>query len=419
MEAAAADRDGWRKLEYLCDRIGARLAGSASLTRAFEWAAGEMRREGFARVETPLVKVPRWVRGRESAAIVEPLASPLVMLGLGNSIGTPTEGITAEAVVAESFDHLEKLGAERVRGKIVVYNVPWEGYGKTVAYRSAGASRAARLGAVAALMRPAGIAVSRTPHTGMLSYAADAPRIPAACISLEDALRIARLTAAGNRVRVQLKMEAQMLPDADSANLIADLPGSEKPGEIVLLGGHLDSWDVGQGAHDDGGGCVACWQAVTLIRRLGLRPRRTIRLVLFTNEENGLRGGRAYAEWAGETVKNHVAAIENDGGIERLAGFGVSGNDAALERVRAITAPLAAIGAAEVTAGGGGSDIGPITRLGVPGISPRTAGGRYFEWHHTDADTLDKIAPEDFRKHVAGLAVLVYGLANMPGRLAE
>ena len=230
--------------------------------------------------------------------------------------------------------------------------------------------------------------------------------------------------AAGVRVVARLKMEARTLPDAASANVIAELPGREKPEEIVVLGGHLDSWDVGTGAHDDGAGCIACWQAVTLMKRLGMAARRTVRVVLWTNEENGLRGAQAYREWAGPAVANHVAALEMDGGAERPTGFGVSalaaGQDVqnrSVAQAQEIGALLAGIGAGAVSAGGGGADISPLMREGVPGLGLRTAGEKYFHWHHTHADTLDKVDPEHFRLCMAAMAVMAWGLAEMEPRL--
>jgi carboxypeptidase Q len=422
--AALTDQQGWARLEYLCDRIGARLAGSKALEQAIDWSAAEMRRDGFPRVETPQVMVPHWVRGEESAELLAPVATSLRMLGLGGSIATPPEGITADVVAVESFDELDALPEARIRGRIVLFNAPWRGYGPSVAYRSNGASRAARLGAVAALVRSVTPHSLATPHTGAMRYAADQPKIPAAALAVEDAGRIARLCKAGVPVRVRLKMQAQTLPDAPSANVIADLPGREKPEEIVVLGGHIDSWDVGTGAHDDGAGCIACWQAVVLMKKLNLIPRRTVRVVLWTNEENGLRGAEAYRQWAGDTVKQHVAAIEMDGGAERPLGFGLSAltagqpvQERAVAQAQQIGALLAGIGAHQVTSGGGGADIGPLMREGVPGLGLRTTGEKYFHWHHTHADTLDQVDPEHFRLCMATAAVMAWGLAEMEPRL--
>ena len=424
--AALTDEGGWTKMQYLCDRIGHRLAGSKGLERAVEWSAAEMKREGLSNVVTPLVKVPHWVRGQESLTMLVPLESAVAMLGLGGSVATPVEGITAEVICVTSYEELEAAGAEKVRGRIVLYDVPWQGYGRTVAYRSQGAVRAAKLGAVAALVRSVTPVSLRSPHTGMMSYAEGTAQIPAAAVSVEDAQRIHRLTESGVVVTLRLRMEAKTLPDADSANVIGEIAGREKPEEIVVMGGHSDSWDVGQGAQDDACGCVAAWQGILLAKQLGLRPRRTLRVCLWVNEENGLRGGAAYREWAGATVKNHVAAVEMDGGAEKPAGFGLSIQGAspevmarAMTRMREIGVLLKGIGAGEMTAGGGGADIGPIMRDGVPGIGHRTVGQRYFEWHHTDADTLDKIDKQDFRLNTAAMAVLGFVLADMPERLAE
>jgi carboxypeptidase Q len=422
--AALTDQQAWTRLEYVCDRIGARLSGSRALEQAIEWAAAEMRRDGLSRVETPRVMVPHWERGAESAELLEPVAAPLRMLGLGGSVATPREGITAEVVAVDSFDELEALPADRVRGRIVLFNAPWRGYGPTVIYRSNGATRAARRGAVAALVRSVTPASLATPHTGAMRYGDDVVKIPAAALAVEDAGRIARLVKAGVPVKVRLRMEARTLPDAASANVIAELPGREKPEEIVVLGGHLDSWDVGTGAHDDATGCLACWQAVVLMKKLNLTPRRTVRVVLWTNEENGLRGAEAYREWAGATVRNHVAAIEMDGGAERPLGFGLSalaaGQDVqerAVAQAQQVGALLAGIGADMVASGGGGADISPLMREGVPGLGLRTTGEKYFHWHHTHADTVDQVDPEHFRMCMATAAVMAWGLAEIPVRL--
>lgn len=434
--AALADREGWEKFEHLTLRIGPRLSGSPALEQAIRWAAEGMRAEGLENVRLQPVTVPHWVRGRESARLVAPVEREIAILGLGNSVGTPPEGIEADVAVVRSFEELRSLGREGVEGRIVLYAVEWEGYGRTVRYRVDGPSEAARLGAVAALVRSATGRSLYTPHTGTLAYDEAAPRIPAAAVTVEDALWIRWLAEAGETVRVRLAMEARMLPDARSHNLIAEIEGSERPEEVVVMGGHYDSWDVGHGAHDDGAACMAAWQALTLIKRLGLRPRRTLRVVLWTNEENGGRGATAYRDSLGDAVRNHVAAIEMDGGAERPVGFGVSlgsregaeaesteGPDPALERalatLRQIGRLLDGIEAGGITPGGGGADIAPLMREGVPGLALRTVGERYFDWHHTHADTFDKVDPVDFRRAVAMLAVMGYALADMPGRLGD
>ncbi len=416
---ALADQDGYAKLSYLCDRIGNRLSGSDSLNTAIEWAAAQMKRDGLENVTTSPVKVPHWVRGREDAEILKPVRHTLTMLGLGGSVATPPDGITAEVVPVSSFDALEALGRDKVAGKIVLFNVPYEGYGKTVAYRGAGASRASRLGAAAMLIRSVGSLAMQTPHTGALNYTATDPKIPAAAITFEDATMIQRLTDAGSPVTVHLYMEAHMLPDADSANVMGEIPGREKPEEIVVMGGHIDSWDVGAGAQDDGSGIMAALEAATIIKKLGLHPRRTLRVVFWTNEENGSAGGAAYRAMVGDKIHNYVASIEMDGGAEKPVGFGVSPGGTALAQVKEIGRLLAPIGADTISEGGGGADIGPLMRDGVPGLGLFTVGTHYFDWHHTRTDTVDKINPRDFQQCIAAMAVMSYVLADMPERLGQ
>ena len=417
IDAALADTEGYNRLAYLCYRIGNRLSGSAGLEKAVAWSAEQMKAAGLSIVRTIPTKVPQWVRGVESASLVAPYDKPLHMLGLGMSIGTPPGGITADVVAVSSFDELAKLGKEKIQGKIVVYNEPYTGYGPTRMYRSTGASRASEFGAVAVLVRSATGLAMQIPHTGEMSYDARWPKIPAAAISPEDAMMIARLVADGVPVKVRLQMGAQQLPDADSADVIGEIRGHEHPEQVVVMGGHLDSWDVGQGAQDDGASIMACLQALALMQKLGLQPRRTIRVAFWVNEENGGRGGAAYREFVGADIRNHVAAIEMDGGAEAPVGFGAGVDANSIEMLKQIGKLLERVGAAEITGGGGGSDIQPLIRDGVPGFSERTVGTHYFDWHHTEADTLDKVNPEDFRKNLAALAVMGYALADMPDRV--
>lgn len=419
INAALADRAGYAQLSYLCDRIGNRLSGSESLNQAIQWAVAQMKRDGLENVTTEPVKVPYWVRGREDAEIVAPVRHQLSMLGLGGSVATPKRGITAEVVPVSTFDGLEALGRAKIAGKIVLFNVPYEGYGKTVVYRSIGASRAARLGAVAMLLRSVGSLAMQTPHTGALAYSEHDPKIPAAAITLEDATLIQRLTDAGSPVTVNLYMEAHTLRDADSANVMGEIRGREKPEEIVVMGGHIDSWDVGAGAEDDGVGIMASLEAAAIIHSLGLHPRRTLRVVFWTNEENGGAGGRAYRAAVDAQIHNYVAAIEMDEGAEKPLGFGVSPGGAVLDRIREIARLLAPIGADTIRGGGGGADIDPLMQAGVPGLGLYTVGQHYFDWHHTRTDTVDKINPQNFRQCIAAMAVMGYVLADMPERLAR
>ncbi len=414
--AATADSAAWHRLARLTDTFGPRLSGSDGLERALDWILAEMRRDGLERVHSDTVRVPVWERGEESAAITAPFADRLPMLGLGGSIATPVAGIEAPVFVATSEEDLAARCAA-ARGTIVLWNVPFTNYGQTVKYRSQGAILAARCGAVASLVRSVASGTMATPHTGGMAYADGVPRIPAAAITVEDAMRIGRMVDRGQTVRVQLRMQARTRPDRVSRNVMAEIRGWERPEEVVVMGGHTDSWDVGQGAMDDGGGVVAAWEAVRLLKELGLRPRRTIRVVGWTNEENGLRGGNAYARDYRAQMERHVLAIESDGGTFQPTGFGFTGPHGAYAVVRQVGPLLASIGATEIVRGGGGADIAPMRPYGVPLMSLNVDGTRYFHYHHTEADTMDKIDPTELARCVAAMAVMAYVVADLPETL--
>jgi len=418
VEAALNQSRAYEKLEYLTDRIGPRLAGSAGLDNAVLWTVEEFRRDGLEKVRTEPVMVPHWIRGVETSRIVVPIEHTMATTALGMSVATPEGGIEGEVVEVASFEELKVLG-ERVAGKIVLYNKPMvrnggerDGYGAAVGMRGSGAVEAAKLGAVATLIRSLGTASYRLPHTGAMGYEDSVPRIPSAAIAAEDAELIHRLLAKGDTVRVQLVLGCRTVPDAPSANVIAEITGRERPEEIVLIGAHLDSWDLGAGAIDDGAGVAVVMETMRLLKSLGMTPRRTIRAVLFTNEENGLRGGRGYAEAHAGELARHVAAIESDSGGGTPLGFGVSAGPGGVEVVRSIAAALKPIGAREVTPQGGGADIGPTRAAGVPQLGLRQDTTYYFDFHHTAADTLDKVKPEDLARNVAALGVMAYGLAE-------
>jgi carboxypeptidase Q len=408
----------WDRLAELGDTFGHRLSGSQSLEDAIQWAVQQMKMDGLENVHTEPVKVPHWVRGQESAEIVAPRRHAMAMLGLGNSVGTPAEGLEAEILVVRSFEQLDAASDRgQVKGRIVLYNVPFTSYSETVQFRGSGPSRAAARGAIAALVRSVGPPGLRLPHTGALSYAEGVPRIPAAAITTEDADRLQRMQDRGTRVRVRLKMEARFLPDADSFNVVAELRGRERPDEVVVVGGHFDSWDVGMGATDDGGGCVATWEALRLMKKLNLRPRRTVRVVLWTNEENGGRGGLAYRDRYRDQLAGHVLMLESDSGVFRPTGFGFTGSDAARARVKEIAALLRGIQADRIGPAGDGADIGPsVQAAGIPAMSLEVD-GNYFLIHHTPADTVDKIDPMDLARASAAIAVMTYVIAEMPERL--
>jgi carboxypeptidase Q len=415
---ATSDGFAWRRLAELTDRFGHRLSGSPELNRAIKWAAEEMKRDGLENVHTERVMVPRWVRGRESAQILEPARHAIAMLGLGDSVGTPAGGIQAEVLVVSNFTDLDAKAAQ-AKGRIVFFNAPFTTYDDSRPFRANGPSRAARHGAVAVLVRSIGPPGLRLPHTGALQYANDVPKIPAAAIATEDADLLQRMTDRGSRIVVRLQMDARFEADVESANLVGELRGRERPDELVVIGGHIDSWDVGAGASDDGSGCVVTWEALRLMKKLGLRPRRSVRVVLWTNEENGGRGGVAYRDAHRAELKQHVMMLESDTGVFKPTGFGFTGNDRARAAVRAIATLLTGIGVGEIGPSGGGSDIDPSVReVGIPALSTEAAGD-YFLVHHTAADTVDKIDPADMAKAAAAVAVMTYVIADLPQRLGE
>jgi carboxypeptidase Q len=412
--AAMADHHAYDRLGYLVDTFGPRLAGSVALERSIDWILEEMKADGLDKVQVDSTMVPHWVRGSESLEMLEPRQRKLPMLGLGGSIGTPPGGIRGEVLVVSSFDDLTAHAAQ-AKGRIVLFDVPFTSYGETVRYRTEGASAAAKAGAVASLIRSVGPESMQSPHTGVMYYEDGVPKIPHAAITLEDAEMIHRMQNRGQRVELLLDMEAQTLPDTPSRNAMAEVTGSEHPEEVVVLGGHSDSWDVGQGAMDDGGGVVAAWEAVRLMKKLGLHPRRTVRVVAWVNEENGGAGGRQYAE--DHADEHHILAIESDGGTFRPTGFGFTGSDQAMAVVRQVAELLQDVGSGTITRGGGGSDIGPLMQSGVPGMGLNVEDARYFWYHHSDADTMDKLDPDDVARCVATMAVMAYVIADLPDPL--
>ena len=408
-EAASSDPRAYDRLEFLCDRIGPRIAGSAPFQQAVRWAEATFREDNHEAVRSEPVKVHLWIRGRERAVMTAPVEHELPMLGLGESVGTP--GIEAPVAVVRT---LEELGPQ-VKGKIVLFDpdLPTGAsagalYGIFSNLRTHGPSRAAAAGAVAALVRSVPPVSLATPHTGTLEYDADKPRIPAAALDAEHADWIARLARKGVEVRVRLEMEAHDGGFADTANVVVEIRGASKPEEIVLIGAHLDSWDVGQGAQDDGVGVIHVIEAMRLIRDLGVRPARTIRAVLFANEEHGLEGGKAYAQ--AHKGERHVAAVETDLGAGKPERWNVSGTPQQLGWLLTTAKPVGL----PLEVGWSGADISPLKDQGVPSMTLVGDVERYFEIHHTEADTLDKVNPQALREGVAVVAGIAWQLANEP-----
>lgn len=416
IQTSLADSSVYDKLTYLTDTFGPRFSGTESLEKAIDWVLGELNKEDFDSVYTQPVRVPRWVRGKESVTMLEPRVDQFNMLGLGGSVGTEKDGITAEVLVVRSIEELNKRKQE-AQGKIIVFNVPFVAYGKTVAIRYRGAIEAAKVGGVVSLIRSISPYSMNTPHTGTMSYDPEVKKIPHAALTIEDVMMLQRFQDRGQKVVLNVKMEAKFTDSTLSRNVIAEIEGSETPEEVVVLGGHIDSWDVGTGAMDDAGGCLVSWQALSMIKRLGLKPKRTIRLVMWTNEENGLRGGHVYRDSVRTEMENHVLAIESDSGVFEPQGFGFSGSEEAYEMINAIGKLLEPIGAQNVFKGGGGADIGPLMREGVPGMGLLVDGSRYFWYHHTQADTADKLDVTEMQKSAAAMAVMAYIVADMEERL--
>ena len=426
IDAATRDSAAHRRLATLSDKFGHRFSGAASLEQAIDWIMAEMKKDGLENVRGEPVMVTRWVRGAESAEVISPRPIRLNMLGLGRSVGTPAAGITAPILVVRDFAELRRRAAE-AKGKIVVFNYPFDttlvpgtAYGQAVRYRGAGADSAKAVGAVAVLVRSVTPRSLDTPHTGGMSYgdtSRAARNIPAAAITVENAEMLQRMQDRGERVVVRLKMGARTLPPSRSRNVVAEIRGSERPNEVIVMGGHIDSWDVGQGAMDDGAGCVAAWEALRLIKQSGIRPKRTLRVVLWTNEEIGLAGANAYRDAHRAELADHVYALESDNGVFTPRGVTWSGSAAGLAAMKSIVPLLRRVGADSVAPGGGQADIGPIMALGVPAITIDVDPSRYFWYHHTEADTPDKIDPVDMQKVVAIMAVLANTIGNLEERL--
>jgi hypothetical protein len=419
MQAANRNSRVMDILRHLTDRIGPRLSGSPGAEAAVQWTAARMRADGLENVSLQPVKVPHWIRGEESGELLTPVRQELSLTALGGSVATPRKGLTAEVIEVGSFQELAERSNE-VKGKIVYFHStmdpslsPFEAYGRAVVFRARGAIEAARHGAVGSLIRSLATVSLRTPHTGAMRYDSSVPRIPHAALSTEDGDLIHRLISEGVKPTLRFTLTPRQVADVESANVIGELPGRERPDEIVLLGAHLDSWDLGTGAFDDGAGCALVMEAPRLLKELGLVPRRTIRVVLFMDEETGLRGARRYAELSEDELRSHVAAIEADAGADRPLGFSVSQGGKPLELIRKWVKMLEPIGATNAIEGGfGGADIGLLGRRGVLALGLLQDPTRYFFYHHSAADTYDKVSAEAMQGNLAAMAFMAYALAE-------
>src|SRR6266480_1111828 len=428
-QATLSSDYAYKQVAHLANNIGPRLSGSAQAAKSVQYVASELKALG-CEVQLERVMVPHWVRGEETATIVqfsgqaENTTQKIVLCALGPSVATPADGITAEVLVAKNFGELKALPRDKVAGRIVLFYYPFdkqmaaegrggEAYGEAVVYRSDGPSAAARQGAVACLIRSVGGADYRLPHTGQTDYANNAPKIPAGAVTAEDADLIVDLVRQG-AVKMKLILTPQQLPDVESYNVIGDIKGIEHPEQVIIVSGHLDSWDLGTGAIDDAAGVAVSMEAANLIQNLHLKPKRTIRAIAWMNEENGSAGSKQYAKDHGKEISNHFAAMEIDEGADHPLGINIK----AMPDVKKMLAPVAAI---LQESGAGmlnlvehwGADIEPLEKAGVPAFSPIQDSRFYFNYHHTAADTFDKIAPKQLAENSAVVAVVAYALANM------
>ena len=411
-------------LSYLCSNIGGRLSGSPQAAKAVEWGKAVMEGLKLNSVVLQPVMVPHWVRGeKEQAFIINPKTGAkqeTQICALGGSIATPAEGIEAEIIEVMNFEELEKLGVEKIKGKIVFYNRPMESthihtfnaYGKAVNQRWAGAMNASKYGALATVTRSMGLKIDKFPHTGSMQYVDSLPKIPAVAISTEGAEALSALLRANKSAKMFIKTGCQTLPDVESYNVIGECTGTEKPNEYIVVGGHLDAWDNGSGAHDDGAGCVQSMEVLRIFKAIGYRPKHSIRVVLFMNEENGLRGGKEYAKQVKLKKETHIAAIESDAGGFSPRGFSFEAPQWFMNSVQNYKPLLLPYNLYDFDGKGGGPDISPLVEQGIPTAELIPDSQRYFDYHHTADDTFDKVNKRELELGAAAMAALIYLIDN-------
>jgi carboxypeptidase Q len=422
IKSGLTSRRAHAMLTELCTKVGPRLSGSPGAEKAVTWAKTTMEGVGLERVRLEPVMVPHWVRGAAEevsySRSTDPARVPLRACALGGSVGTPAEGVSGKVLEVHSFDELHAAG-DKAKGKIIFFNRPFDSshfdpaaaYVGAVGQRGSGAVEAARAGGIAALVRSMTSRIDNSPHTGSMGYASGVTKVPAAALSTIAANRLSALLTRDPNLEVHMKMSCQTLPDVLSHNVIGELTGREIPGEVVVIGGHLDSWDLAQGAHDDGAGCVQSIEALRVLKEMGLRPKRTIRAVMFMNEENGARGADAYAA-ANRPGETHIAAIESDAGGFLPLGFGVSASPAVFEKISRFAPKLEPILADRITKGGHGTDIAPLMARGVPGLELAVSHQRYFDFHHSTNDTIEQVDDRELELGAIAMAVMAYMIAE-------
>ncbi len=419
-DAALSKGESYQMLEHLATKIGPRLSGSPGAAAAVEWSRHVMKEYEFDSVWLQPVMVPHWVRGqKEEGRIVNSKKMGTVAVNicaLGGSVGTGPNGLAAQVIEVKSFEELKQLGNSAIKGKIVFFNRPMDptkintfaAYAGAVNQRGAGASEAARYGAIAVVVRSMGSNLEDYPHTGGMSYQPNIPKIPAVAISTKHAELLSKLLKEDNSLQFYLETHCETLEDAPSYNVIGEIKGTDRPEEVIVVSGHLDSWDLAQGAHDDGAGCVQAIEVLRLFKAIGYRPKHTIRAVMYINEENGLRGGLKYAEVVEAKHEKHIAAMESDRGGFTPRGFSMSASDTEREKIRSWKPLLEPYGLSDFSQEGGGADIGPLSRLGVPLIGFLPDSQRYFDYHHTPQDTFDKVNKRELEMGAASMAALTY-----------
>lgn len=414
----------YEMLEYLSTRIGGRLSGSPQAAAAVEWARLTMK-DFSDTVYLQPVMVPHWVRGKQEVArVLSSKRGPVDVniCALGGSVGTGPGGVSAAVVEVKTFDELKSLGQKSIQGKIVFFNRPMDptklntfsAYSGAVDQRASGASEAAKLGAIGVIVRSMGSNLEEYPHTGGVRYQPNVGKIPAVAISTAHAERLSHMLKEEDSVSVYFETHCQILEDAPSFNVIGEIKGTERPGEIIVVSGHLDSWDLGEGAHDDGAGCVQAMEVLRLYKSMGWKPKRTIRAVMYMNEENGLRGGTEYARVAGAKKEKHVAAMESDRGGFVPRGFSSTADEKVKKKIKSWKSLFEPYGITDFEQEGGGADIGPLGPLGVPLIGFVPDSQRYFSYHHTIEDTFDKVDKRELELGAAAMTAMTY-LIDMYG----
>ena len=417
-DESLTSRDTYKLLDHLCNKIGHRLSGSIGASKAVEWTEMIMNSYSFDKIYKQDLFVPNWKRGdKEEVRILGHKDEELNVLALGMSVSTPKRGISAKVVEVQGIEDIEVLGRDKIKGKIVFFNRPTDqrlistgsAYGGAVDQRTAGPAEAAKYGAVAVVIRSIGTAFDDVPHTGVTRYVEGIKKIPAAALGVKSADKLTLALKNNPNVKLFIKMNCETLEDAPSHNVVGELIGNEFPNEIITIGGHLDSWDVGQGAHDDGAGCMQSIQVLRLFQKLGIKPKRTIRAVMFMNEENGTRGGLKYAELAKKNNENHLIALESDAGAFTPRGFGVTAEASTIKKFRSWLPYFDRNTISYFKKGGGGVDINPLNRLlGTPTIGFIPDSQRMFDIHHSDNDSFDSVHPRELELGTASIASLIY-----------